>query len=241
MAALAGALALGAIVRLFDPGRSAGKRIALAIVFAVALLILATSRPFEGLAFAVPLLVCFGIQLREGKALSLRSPMWPVMIIGLCGVAFMGYYNSRTTGNPLLMPYALNERTYSPLPLFIGQSRKEAPRYRNRAIKDFWLEVEKRNYQNMETVTGVVTAEINRILGNWWFYVGPALSFPVLLGFFSGVTQKRFRIAVFSMVATCVAASFSIYSQPHYFAAATVTIYLFAAEGLRYLCKLSRR
>ena len=34
----------------------------------------------------------------------------------------MGYYNARTTGNPLLLPYVLNERTYASIPLFLGQA-----------------------------------------------------------------------------------------------------------------------
>ena len=51
MAALGGALALGAVVRLFDTARSEHRRIWLATLFAIALLLLATSRPYEGFAF----------------------------------------------------------------------------------------------------------------------------------------------------------------------------------------------
>ena len=60
MAALGGALALGALVRLFDPQRTERNRLLLASLFAVSLLILATSRPYEGFAFSLPLLVYFG-------------------------------------------------------------------------------------------------------------------------------------------------------------------------------------
>src|SRR5271157_919156 len=60
VAALGGALAIGAVVRVFDPGRTSRSRTHLACVFALALLILATSRPYEGLAFSLPLLAFFG-------------------------------------------------------------------------------------------------------------------------------------------------------------------------------------
>lgn len=50
--------------------------------------------------------------------------MLPVVLIGMGSVGLMGYYNQRTTGNPLLMPYVLNERTYSSLPLFLGQQSR---------------------------------------------------------------------------------------------------------------------
>ena len=56
MAALGGALALGAVVRVFAPGQSPRHRAAMASIFASALLLLANSRPYEGFAFALPLI-----------------------------------------------------------------------------------------------------------------------------------------------------------------------------------------
>jgi hypothetical protein len=69
----------------------------------------------------------------------------------------------------------------------------------------------------------------------WFFYVGPALSFPVLLGLLSSVTHARLRIVVLAALSTAVAFALCVYTMPHYAAPATVTIYVFAAEGLRYL------
>ena len=60
VAALGGAVALGAVVRLFQPSISSRRRFVLACAFAISLLILATSRPYEGLAFSIPLLAYFG-------------------------------------------------------------------------------------------------------------------------------------------------------------------------------------
>src|SRR5208337_2167364 len=58
-AALGGALVLGAVVRLFEQGQTSRDRIRIASVFAISLLLLATSRPFEGLAYSLPVLVYF--------------------------------------------------------------------------------------------------------------------------------------------------------------------------------------
>jgi hypothetical protein len=125
MAALGGAVALGAVVRLFRPGLADRRRSVLAAAFAMSLLVLATSRPYEGLAFAVPLLAYFGYQVLQAKGTTtLRLTVLPVVTIGLAGVALMGYYNQQTTGNAFLLPHILNERTYSPLPLFLGQKSK---------------------------------------------------------------------------------------------------------------------
>jgi hypothetical protein len=72
-------------------------------------------------------------------------------------------------------------------------------------------------------------------MANWFFYIGPALSFPVLLGFLSSLKQPRLRIVVFAALATAVALALCIYTMPHYAAPATVAVYVFATEGLRHL------
>src|SRR5579862_2160327 len=135
MAALGGALALGSLLRLFEKDVPARKRALLASLFAASLLLLATSRPYEGLAFSLPLLVYFVCQLticfsKHGKKdsisrkVALSSTALPALLVGLVGLSLMGFYNARTTGNPLLLPHLLNERTYSPLPLFLWQKPK---------------------------------------------------------------------------------------------------------------------
>ena len=243
MAALGGALALGAVIRLFDPGNSERRRVTLALVFVGALLILATSRPYEGLAFALPLLLFFGTGIRKEcrtKWRSLRSSLLPVLALGSCAVVFMIYYNFRTTGSVFLMPYALNERVYSSLPLFVLESPKPGPAYRHADIEKFWME-QKDKYRNLKSASAVISWDFERFVADWWFYVGPALSLPVLLGFLSSVTRGRHRVAVYSIAATWLAVAFSIYSQPHYLAVATVAIYLFALEGLRYMWQSSSR
>jgi hypothetical protein len=239
MAALGGALALGAVVRLFQEQRTERNRVLLASVFAVSLLILATSRPYEGFAFSLPLLVYFGYKVtratirREGK---LRSTLLPVVAIGLAGMALMGYYNRRTTGNSLLLPHILNERTYSPLPLFLWQRAKPALPFRDPVFAKFYKVTEEEyGYEKTKSISGLIGMEARRFLSDWFFYVGPALSFPVLLGFLASVRQARLRIVAFAALSMAIGLALCIYTMPHYAAPATLAVYLFAAEGLRYL------
>jgi hypothetical protein len=239
VAALGGALALGAVVRLFQSGLTNQRRSVLAGVFAISLLILATSRPYEGFAFSIPLLVYFGYQTMRaamaGKG-TLRATLLPVVVIGLAGAGLMGIYNNRTTGNPLLLPHLLNERTYSPLPLFLMQKPKPDPTFRDPVFEKFY-QVTKQEYGYEETrsISGIVKLEVGRFALDWFFYVGPALTFPVLLGFFSSLMQPRLRIAVIATITISIALALCIYTMPHYAAAATIAVYLFAVEGLRYL------
>lgn len=244
MAALGGALALGSVARLFEPQRTDRNRLALASLFAVSLLILATSRPYEGLAFSIPLLVYFVYQAiqaahcGEGK---LRFTVMPVAVIGMAGVLMMGYYNQRTTGNPLLLPHILNERTYSPLPLFLWQRPKPNATFRDPVFAKFFkLTEEEYGYQKTKSISGLLNLVGARFLSDWFFYIGPALSFPVLLGLISSAIQPRPRIVVFAALAMAFALALCIYTMPHYAAPATVAVYLFAAEGLRYLWQQGR-
>ncbi len=243
MAALGGALALGAVVRLFEGERTGRKRALLASLFAIALLILATSRPYEGFAFSLPLLVYFGYRTvksglrREGR---LGAMAIPVVVIGLVGVVLMGYYNQRTTGNPFLLPYVLYERTYpdlpASLPLLFGQkARADVPARDPVFAKWYAVLAEEHGYEQTKTLSGLIGLEAGRMGSNWLFYVGPALSFPVLLGFLSCLTHPRLRIAVAVMTITACAVALCAVWQLHYFSPATIAIYLFAVEGLRYL------
>ena len=244
MAALGGALALGSVARLFDQQESERSRLLLASLFAVSLLILATSRPYEGFAFSIPLLVYFvyksgrAAHRREGK---LRFTVIPVVAIGVAGVVMMGYYNQRTTGDPFLLPHILNERTYSPLPLFLWQQPKPNPTFRDPVFAKFFkLTEEEYGYQKTKSISGLISLVGSRFLSDWFFYVGPALTFPVFLGLISSAIQARLRIVVFATLATAIALALCIYTMPHYAAPATVAIYLFAAEGLRYLWQQGR-
>ena len=244
VAALSGALALGSAVRAFETQRTAPNRMLLMSLFAVSLLILATSRPYEGLAFSLPLLAYFSYQATRPLLCGgtmLRSTALLLAVTVLAGAVSMGYYNRRTTGDPLLLPHILNERTYSPLPLFLWQNAKPDLRFRDPAFAKFYKVTEEEyGYVKTKSSFGLISVEGRRFLSDWFFYVGPALSFPVLLGFLSSAKQPRLRIAMFAALSTAIALAFCIYTMPHYAAPATVTVYIFAMEGLRYLWEKGR-
>ena len=244
MAALGGALALGSVVRLFEAGRTGRDRFRLASLFSVTLLILATSRPYEGFAFSIPLLAYFGYQTVRAalnRKTIVVSAALPVVVIGSVGVFLMGHYNQRTTGNPILLPHILNERTYSPLPLFVWQKAKPPLNFRDPVFAKFYKTTEEEyRYEKTKSISGLAGVEGWRFMHDWFFYVGPALSFPVLLGLLSSIKQPRLRIVDVAAISTIIALALCIYTMPHYAAPATIVVYLLAAEGLRYLWQQGR-
>ena len=95
VAGIGGALVYGAAGRM---GRQAG----MGAVFAVGAVVLAMTRPFEGLLALLPLLpVLTRLQWREWGAL---------VLVGAAGAGFLCFYNAQVTGDPLRLPYVEYER-----------------------------------------------------------------------------------------------------------------------------------
>ncbi len=243
--ALGGALALGGVVRLFAENKTARYRAGSAVAFALGLLLLANSRPYEGFAFSIPLLAYFLYKIvsRKPDYGRIAVPiLLPVLLIGATGIGFMAYYNYRTTGDPLLMPRLQNERTYAPLPFLIGQ-KPPANFVSSDPVFAKYYQVEAQEHQYLETVTlgGLWQVEARRWSRNWFFYVGPAMSLPLLLGFIFCAKNPRLRIAIFSALTTFVAVAACNWTQMHYYAPAMIAMYLFIVEGLRYLWDVEGR
>ena len=237
--ALGGALALGAVLRLFAPERTERNRALLACLFGLSLLLLGTSRPYEGLAFSLPLLAYFAYKLVVGmsrREIRLSSTALPVITIGMAGLLLMGYYNKTTTGNPLLMPYALYERTYAELPLFFGQGPAHQVSSHDPVFTKYYqVEATEHGYRPDASASDIVDVELHRLGQNWFFYVGPALTFPLLIGFLLCVKRRDLLLVLATFLTTGAAVASCIFAQIHYFAPATVAVYVFAVCGLSYL------
>ena len=107
VAAAGGALVLGAMPRLMRR-----VRVHTALVLGFGLVILANSRPFEGLLVSLPvagalLLWAFGKKHPPAWILCKRFAL-PVLVVFLIAAGAMGYYNWRVFGNPMTMPYQIN-------------------------------------------------------------------------------------------------------------------------------------
>src|SRR6267143_3911026 len=131
-AAIGGTLVLGALPRI---ARRA--KIGDVVFLGLGILILANSRPYEGFLFCIPAALWF-VWWLAGK---IKSPMplrvrvgqvlLPLVAMLLLTAAFMGYYNWRLTGNPLLLPHVLNTRTYHTTGLFLWDHKKPEMHYAN--------------------------------------------------------------------------------------------------------------
>src|SRR5271166_3511308 len=138
IAALAGALVLGAFPRLIRTAR-----LRYSLLLGVGAAVLALNRPYEGILLCLPVTAIllrwlfFG-RNRPPAAARFRIAAAPLALIVAAGM-WMGYYDKRVFGNPLTPPYALNRAAYSVAPYWVWQSARPEPVYRHKVMRDFYI------------------------------------------------------------------------------------------------------
>jgi hypothetical protein len=159
-----GALLIGATIRLRWCARAS-----LGIVAGVGMMILANSRPLEGaILSALCVATMIIIFARRGSHRAFVRVAVPMAIVLVANFVWMGYYNWRVTGNPMLMPYALYEKQYAPTrPLAWMPPPTTVPVYRHAPMRDFYLGWELPAYQRQRTPRGFIIALTEKL----WMFV----------------------------------------------------------------------
>ncbi len=171
------ALVLGALPRILEFRRPRDP-----IIFGLGAAILATSRPVEGFIFCLPLTAAlvWWILRREtpGHVSSSRRVFAPIAMILLCVVGFVGYYNSRVTGSPIIFPHFIEQRMYFTTPVFLWGHDQPRRTYANPQFDDFYNNFMPSLYQTgWDQAVGQFWWKATEF---WQFFLGPALSIPFL-------------------------------------------------------------
>ena len=229
--AIGGALLIGALPRLIERPRAS-----MALVFALGLAVLANTRPFEGLVFAV---VCSGYLVFDWARMKVpigrvRSrAILPMALLLIPVGAWMAYYNVRVTGHALELPYVLHDRQYALLEPVLWQTQiRPAPAYSNEVLRDFWqadLKEKQKAHQN------ILLAHLWDLAAVAGFFLGWPLAACILL-----VARPLWRDPVARVALVLAALSYAGPALdtrlfPHYAAAETVLAYIVAACALRAL------
>jgi len=232
-AAIGGALVLGALARIVKRAKTRD-----AILLGLGVAILANSRPYEGLLFCIPGALWFVWWLAGGskskvKPISrLRSVFLPLAAMLLLTAGFMGYYNWRLTGNALLLPHTLNERTYHTTGLFLWDHKKPAMQYRNQQFEDFYNGWERENYDNAWADVWRVSGEKVERLGVTYLWVGELLLLPALPFLFR---DRKMHLLMITLSLVTVGVFAVIWSNAHYAAPLTCAIFALTVQAIRHL------
>ena len=230
MAAIGGALVVGALPRIVREWKVRDS-----VLLAAGLVVLAGSRPYEGLLFSIPLMAWLLGRFLSEKRVPMRTRLLhaavPITAVLVVAAGWMAYYNWRVTGDPLLMPYLLHQKLYgTPQPFLWQAPLTDAPGiHGSRDIADvfYW---QRDAYRDGFTWS----SQGLRLASFWHFYFQPLLTAPLLVVPF--FFRRRWMPLLLS-AAACVLAGSILYPFffPHYAAPICGLIVLLVIQGLRQL------
>jgi hypothetical protein len=255
-AATGGALVLGALPRIKQ-----SQRVRDALLMGLGFAIVGNSRPYEGLFFGLPVAGALAVWMFGKNRLSpepagarplnphLREEgterWWKCVVPPLFVMLFltgcaMGYYFWRTTGSPWETPHSLVARTYSAAPYFPWQGSRPEPLYHHAVMQDFYRNNVTGTYLQSRSIKGMAKMDLATLIELWSFYLGPALTVPLLLALaflpygFSGRDisgETRFLLLVCGTV--MAGSMLPIAFLPHYEALITSAILALVLQAIR--------
>ena len=188
-AALGGALFFGAVRRLWSQF-SVGS----AFWMSLGLVILASSRPSEGLIAVSPLAAFFLVRVWQERRWNesefwIKLPLPCLIVLGL-GALAMGAYNHAITGSPFTTPYSLHEKQYQESPPLILMPMRAPIQYSSPWLA-YYYHVQENRLWSLQRSPAAWIGTVGRKLGTWWdFYCGTWLTIPLGL---PGIMKKKTR------------------------------------------------
>jgi hypothetical protein len=162
----------------------------------------------------------------------LKRVILPIAAILGCVVGFVGYYNWRVTGNPLMFPHLIEQRQYITTAIFLWQHDKRQIAYANPQFDDFYNNFLPNLYQaSWSAAEGQLEWKSREF---WQFFIGPALSIPFLaLPWLLKNPRNRLLLA---QAGLCVLGLWIVvYYQAHYVAPVIATFTVLMMLGMRVL------
>jgi hypothetical protein len=233
VAALGGALVLGALPRLTrTPGRRYG------ILLAIGIVLLATTRPYEGLLLCLPVAaflghwLCFG-KNRPSVSVLMRMSAWPLAILIAAG-SWMAYYDARAFGSPTTLPYTVNRAAYAVAPYYVWQSPRPAPVYNHESLRYFYFQNELTEFNKIHKTSGFLPQTFVKVLRSFEFYAGLVL-LPPLIMMRRIFLDRRIRFLVLCVFILAAGMLIEIFLIPHYLAPFTAAFYAIGLQAMRHL------
>lgn len=239
IAAAGGALLFGAIRRLAGP-RALSTSVALGFGF----VLLAFSRPFEGLVIAVPtgLLILRTTTMATdwGERVRLLGPAFAILAVA---AAFGLRLNSTVTGHWTRTAYAEHHEQYDVAPLFVWQKQRPGPEYASDRVRQFHVGGELHEWKSQQSLSGWIRSKAAYAilaliaLGAPPPEIAPPIPFAfalfpfVLISVLQCTNQVRFAWGM--IVLLLLALISATYLLPHYFAPITSLVVFLSVVGMR--------
>jgi hypothetical protein len=259
---LGGALTFGGLRHILNRPRAFDS-----LLLALGLVVLANTRPFEGLAASAPaLVVLLGWLLVDGKSplrTRIARVVAPIVAVLAVAAAGMAYYNYRVTENPWTLPYQVYWAAHDSEAPFVWQRHENGPGIapsspgENGAPQaagseaepldnleplwsddeEWWFSVA---YLKWLSHPSLMVAALAKLAIQWAFYIGPVLSVP-LLALLWGRGDRWTWFALTTCGLTLAAVFMTSGAWPHYLAPGAPMVFVLVVQGARYLGPWRRR
>jgi hypothetical protein len=209
-----------------------------AMTMAAGLLILANSRPFEGMIVSIPASIMVLVMLvRISGQGGLKSCFYrfilPLSTILLFGSGFMASYNHAVTGSLFRMPYQEYGAQYDSAPMFVFQKPQRPIQYRHEDFRSLYMNEHYTMYESQLRFMGWLRKRPNSIISPLVFFVGP-FSFA-MFWLPAAIRRKPVRIAFLSGLVLITIHQSVIATVPHYIAPAACLIIFVVISCMREL------
>jgi hypothetical protein len=224
VAILGGCLLLGAAARLAGKSKAGD-----GLLMALGLLLLANSRPFEGVLISLPIcLHTVWILFRKRT----RFRIWlPGVALFLSGAAFTGYYCYRVTGR-VALPWTTYWRQWSICPPFLFGKPNYGVHYQFLDQLIYNRDYEMLPFVGAQTAGGFFAEAIVKAIYQWLFFFFPALTLTGI-GLVATLRARKFRVLMYTLAFALPGFISETWLQAHYVAVASGILYLILLNGLR--------
>jgi hypothetical protein len=232
IAALGGALVLGALPRLIRSGR-----FRYLTLIAVGIVFIVYTRPYEGMLLCLPVAIvlarwAFFGKNRPGMRALLQGSVVPLAIL-ISGAAWLGYYDYRVFASPFTLPYTINRATYAIAPYYVWQRPRPEPAYRHEVMRAFY-ENERSNYASIHSLSGYPRVTLLKAVNGLLFYGGFALLAPLVM-IRRVFLDRRVRFLVLCLPLLIAGMAIEVFFIPHYVAPFTAVFYAIGLQCTRHL------
>jgi hypothetical protein len=234
-AAIGGALVLGALPRMMKR-----LRLRYTLIMGLGAAILAASRPYEGgtlcLAVGGVLLAWLFGKHRPPFASSLGRLILPMVVVLSFTAAGIGYYFFRITGSPFHLPEVVQRVPYGMAPIFLWESAGPEPVYRHQVLRDFYAVWEVNEVApELRSAGGLIWNALRKLISAWMFFLGPALTVPLL--FLPQIVKRDRRMRALIIVGgvSLIALAADAWFYAHYLAPIACLLFAIVVQGIRHL------
>jgi hypothetical protein len=231
LGAFGGALILGALPRFLRT-----PRLCYTMAMAAGVTILGITRPYECLLLCLPVLVVLGRWLIVGKnrpsARGLFRLIAAPLLLVIAGAAWMGYYDYKAFGSPMVLPYTVNRSTYAMAPYYVWQKPKPEPLYHHAAMRSFYY-IEMEGVKLCRTVPDFINGSMKKVAGVILFLAGFAF-LPLAFMLRRVLLDHRVRFLVVCVLILMGGMIIEIFLIPHYIAPFTAAFYAIGLQAMRH-------